>query len=164
MYRDTKTHTEQLTSGSLYKESSLQQRIFLARRNTPGGITVFFATIVNASLLDGGEYFYKVYFLSGTDHVKVTEGSEDVDVYFLPYSIYPQCQSTPAVVENMNENVPLELTCISAKGNPAVELRWIDNSNQEISSRSTAYDDTVSAEIIVPASLADIITRFSSAK
>ena len=155
MYRDTKTHTEQLTSGSyIYPGSSLEQRIFLAKRNTPGGVNVFFATIVDVSVLDEGEYICKVYTLSGTDHVKVTEDSIDVSVYSLPNSIYPQCQSAPAVVENMNENVPLELTCISAEGNPAVELRWKDNSNQEISSRSIAQDDTVSAEIILPTSLA----------
>ena len=151
MYRVTKMHTEQLTSGSDYMtSSSLGQRIFLAKRNMPGGITVFFATILDVSMVDEGEYFCKVYTLSGSDHVKVTEGSVDVNVYFLPNSIYPQCRSVPAVVANMNENVPLELTCISAKGNPAVELRWTDNSNHEISSRGTAYDGTVSAEIILP--------------
>ena len=85
--------------------------------------------------------------------IKVTEGSVDVNVYFLPKSIYPQSRSAPAVVANMNENVQLELTCISAKGNPAVELRWIDNSHHEISSWDTAPDDTVSAGIILPISL-----------
>ena len=147
MYRVTKAHTEQLTSGPLYRVSSLEQRIFVAKRDMPGKLTVFFATIVDVVLLDQGEYFCKVYTLSGSDHVKVSEGSVHVNIYFLPNSIYPQCRSVPAVVENMNENVPLELTCISAKGNPAVELRWIDNSNQEISSRSMTHDDTVSAEI-----------------
>ena len=147
MYRVTKTHTEQLTSAMTYMVSSLEQRIFLSRRNVPGGISVFFATIVDVSVLDQGEYFCKVYALSGSDHVKVSEGSVDVNVYFLPNSIYPQCQSTPVVVENMNENVPLTLTCISAKGNPAVDLRWIDNLNQEISSQSIIQDNTVSAEI-----------------
>ena len=158
MYRATKTHTEQLTSGSDYMtSSSLGQRIFLSKRNMPGRITVFFATIVDVSLLDQGEYFCKVYTLSGTDHVKVTEGSVEVNVYFLPNSIYPQCQSTPAVTENMNENAPLTLTCISAKGNPAVDLRWIDNSNQEISSQSTIQDNTVFAEIALRTS-----TRYGS--
>ena len=149
MYRDTKSHTEQLTSGPVYRESSLGQRIFVAKRNMPGKLTVFFATIVDVSLLDQGEYFCKVYTLSGTDHIKVTEGSINVDVYFLPNSIYPQCQSAPAMVVNMVENVPLKLTCISAKGNPAVELRWIDNQNQEISSQNMIEDNTVSAEIIL---------------
>ena len=154
MFRATKTHTEELTSGLIYMGSSLGQRIFLAKRNIPGGATVFFTTIIDISMLDQGEYVCKLYMLSGTDHIKVTEGSVDVNVYFLPNSIYPQCQSTPTVVENINENARLELTCISAKGNPAVELRWIDNSNQEISSRTLTQDDTVSAEIILPTSLA----------
>ena len=148
MYRDTKTHTEQLTLGSYIRPgSSLEQRIFLAKRNTPGGVSVFFATIVDVSVLDEGEYICKVYALSGTDHVKVTEDSVDVSVYSLPNSIYPQCQSEPAIVENMKEIVPLKLTCISAKGNPAVELRWIDNLNQEISSQNVIQGNTVSLEI-----------------
>ena len=152
MYRATKTHTEQLTSGSDYKTSSLGQRIFLARRNMPGGVTVFFTTIIDISMVDEGEYLCRVYTLSGRDHVKVTEGSVNVEVYFLPNSIYPQCQSAPAVIDNMKQNVPLKLTCISAKGAPAVSLRWIDNLQQEISSLSMTEDNTVSAEIILQTS------------
>ena len=152
MYRVTKTSTEQLTSGSDYKTSSVGYRIFLARRSIAGGVNVFFTTIVDISMLDEGEYFCKVYALSGSDHIKVTEGSTDVDVYFLPNSIYPQCGSEPAIVENIYENVPLRLTCISANGNPAVELRWIDNLNQEISSQNTIQDNTVSADITISTS------------
>ena len=149
IFRATKTHPEQLTLGSDYVTSSLGQRLFLSRRNIPGRISVFFVTIVDVSLLDQGEYFCKVYTFSGTDHVKVTEGSTDVNVYFLPNSIYPQCQSEPAIVENMNENVPLKLTCLSAKGNPAVELRWTDSFNQVISSQNMIEDDTVSSDTIL---------------
>ena len=126
MYPVANTHTEQLTSGLIYMGSSLGQRIFLAR-NMPGRITVFFTTIVDISMLDEGEYLCRVYTLSGRDHVKVTEDSADVEIYSLPNSIYPQCQSTPTAVVSMNENVPLTHACISAKGNPAVKLRWIDN-------------------------------------
>ena len=61
--------------------------------------------------------------------------------------IYPQCQSEPAVVTQMNEKAPLELKCISAKANPAVELRWIDNLNQGISSQNVIQGNTVSSEI-----------------
>ena len=148
MYRSTKTHTEQLTWGLDYMTaSSLGQRIFLSRRNMPEGSTVFLATILDISMLDQGEYICKIYTLSGTDHVKVTEGSVTVEVYFLPNSIYPQCQSTPAIVENLNENVQLKLACISAEGAPAVALRWIDNSYQEISSQNIIQDNTVSAEV-----------------
>ena len=146
MFRATKAHTEQLTTGLFYVGSSLGNRIFLSKRIMPKGVTVFFATIVDISTSDQGEYVCKVYTLSGTDHIKVTEGSVEVNVYFLPNSI-PQCQSTPAVTEYMNENTPLTLSCTSAKGNPVVELRWIDNLNREISSQNTIQDNTVSAEI-----------------
>ena len=145
MFRATKAYTEELTSGMTFQLSSLGQRIFLSRRNVPGGVTVFFATIVDISMLDQGEYFCKVLTLSGTDYVKVTEDSINVEVYFLPDSIYPQCQSTPATTRNIQEDVQLKLTCISAKGSPGVSLRWIDNSNQEVYSQSKSQDDTVSS-------------------
>ena len=146
MFRATKIYTEELTTGMTYVESSLGERIFLSRRNVPGGVTLFFTTIVDISTLDQGEYVCKVYTLSGTDYVKVTEGSTNVDVYFLPDRIYPQCQSTPTATENMHEDVQLTLACISAKGSPGVSLRWIDNSNQEMYSQSKSHDDTVSSE------------------
>ena len=146
MFRATKAYTEELTSGMTYQLSSLGQRIFLSRRNVPGGATVFFATIVDISMLDQGEYFCKVLTLSGTDYVKVTEDSINVNVYFLPDTIYPQCESIPATTGNMQEDMQLELTCISAKGSPGVSLRWIDYANQEIHSASKSQDDTVSSE------------------
>ena len=79
------------------------REFFLQREICLEGLLSFSTTIVDVSMVDQGEYFCKVYTLSGSDHVKVTEGSTNVEVYFLPNSIYPQCQSTPAVTENMNE-------------------------------------------------------------
>ena len=46
----------------------------------------------------------------------------------------------------------LELKCLSSEGAPAVDLRWIDNSNEELFSRSVNQDNTVSAEITLPTS------------
>ena len=57
IYRATKTHTEQLTSG-LYIQmgSSLEQRIFLSKRNTPGGVNVSIVGVYSGfSVLDQGE-------------------------------------------------------------------------------------------------------------
>ena len=119
----------------------------LYTRTIPGGDVIYFMTIVDVSVYDEGEYLCKVYTISNGEYVKVAGGSADVEIYFLPDSIYPICESTPAVTENMNEDVQLKLTCISAKGAPAVALRWIDNANQEVSSRSTTQDDTVSSEL-----------------
>ena len=147
MFHVTKTGIQEMTTGMTYVQaSSFGQRIFLARRNMPGGATVFFATIVDISTLDEGEYLCRVYTPSGRDYVKVAEDAVDVEIYFLPDRIYPQCQSTPDITENMDENVQLKITCISAKGSPAVNLRWIDNSNQEMFSQSKNQDDTVSLE------------------
>ena len=132
MLRVVNGQTEEISNGITYIPSSLGQRVFVSKRTMPGGNTVYFMTITDVSLLDHGEYLCKVYGLSGGDYVKVAEGSNNVEIYFLPNSIYPQCQSTPAVTENMNENVELKLTCLSSKGSPAVNLGWIDNLNQEI--------------------------------
>ena len=146
MFHVTKTSSQEMTTGMSYVASSFGQRIFLVRRNVPGGITVFFTTIVDVSILDQGEYLCRVYTLSGRDYVKVAEDAADVEIYFLPDSIYPQCQSEPVITENMQEDVQLKLTCISAKGAPAVSLRWIDNSNQEMFSRTKSQGDTFFSE------------------
>ena len=120
----------------------------------PGRLIVYFMTIVDISVLDQGEYLCQVYTLSGRNYIKVAEGFTNVEVYFLPDSVYPQCQSTPAVTENMNENVEVDLKCISSIGTPTVALRWIHNFNQEISSGSVTQDDTVSSEITIRTSAA----------
>ena len=145
--RVTGDQTEEITSGLSYFVSSLKHRVFVTERRMPGGILVHFMTIVDISMLDEGEYYCQVYALSGVDSVKVAEGSTNVEIYFLPDRIYPLCDSTPAATQSLNIGVQLKLSCISAKGAPVVNLRWIDNSNQEIASRSKIQDDTVSSEI-----------------
>ena len=152
MFRVINGQTDHLTTEMIYFPSPLEQRVFVTKRSMPGGILVYFMTIIDASYDDQGEYLCKVYRLSGGDYIKVTEGSTDVEIYFLPNSMYPHCQSEPAVTENMKENVQLKLKCISSNGAPTVELRWIDNSNQEISSRNNIKDGTVSSEITLTTS------------
>ena len=134
-------------TGNRYLSSPLGQRVFVSRRTMPDGIFVYFMTILDVSMLDQGEYFCKVYTLSGADYITVAEGTIDVTINYLPNSIYPQCQSTPAVTENLNVNIHLKLTCLSEKGSPTVTLRWIDNFNQEIFSQNEVQDGTVSSEI-----------------
>ena len=153
MFRVINGQTEELTSGLTYHPSSLGQRVFISKRTVQGGFRVYFMTIVDATVLDKAEYLCKVFALSRGNYDTVAEGSVDVEIYFLPDSIYPMCQSTPALTANMNEGVELTLTCISAKGVPAVALRWVNNRNQEISSRPQILDHTVSSEISSIASL-----------
>ena len=149
MFRVTNGRTEVLTTDIAYT-SSLGNRVFVTRRSMPSGILVYFMTIIDITVLDHGEYFCKVYKLRGADYVKVAEGSSNVEIYFLPNSLYPQCSSTPTVIENMNEDSPLKLKCVSANGVPTVNLRWIDSSNEMFSwDRTHANDGTVSAEIII---------------
>ena len=153
MFRAINGRTEHLTTEMIYFPSSVEQqgeqRLFVSKRTMPGGILVYFMTIVNLSYDDEGEYLCRVYTLSGGDYVKVTEGSTNVEIYFLPNRIYPQCQSEPVLTENMNEGVQLKLKCISSRGSPEVALRWVDNLNQEIFSTTKNQDDTVSSEINV---------------
>ena len=144
--RVTDDQTEEIASGLDYFSSSFGQRVFITERRMSGGILMYFMTIIDISMLDKGEYYCQVYALSGADSVKVAEGLTNVEIYFLPDSIYPICDSTPAATQSLNVGAQLKLSCISAKGAPPVTLRWIDNSNQEISSRSKIQDDTVSSE------------------
>ena len=145
--RVTDDQTEEIASGLDYLSSSFGQRVFITERRMSGGILVYFMTVVDISTLDEGEYYCLVYALSGIDSVKVAEGSTNVEIYFLPDRIYPLCDSTPAATQSLNIDVQLKLSCISAKGAPAVTLRWIDNSKQEIAAHSKILDDTVSSEI-----------------
>ena len=147
IFRKINGQTEEVTSELLYYPSSLGQRVFVTKRTMPGRTLVYFMTIIDTSVHDEGKYMCKVYTLLDEDYVKVAEDSINVDIYFLPDSIYPMCESTPAVIDNMNEDVQLKLKCISAKGAPAVALRWINNSVKEIYSQRIIQDDTVSAEI-----------------
>ena len=145
MFRVINDQTEEIISGTRYLSTTLGQRVFVTHRTMPGRITVYFMTILDMSLRDEGEYLCRVYTLSGRDYVKLAEDAVHVEVYFLPNSIYPQCQSTPAITENMHTGVQLTLSCISAKGAPAVTLKWKDNSNKEIASRTDRQDDTVTS-------------------
>ena len=147
IFRVINGQTEELTSGLTYFPSSLGQRVFISNRSMPGGIQVYFMTILDVSMVDQAEYLCTVFALNRGKHDTVAEDSVDVDIYFLPDSIYPMCESTPALTANMNEGVELTLRCISAKGAPAVALRWVNNRNQKISSRQQTLDDTVSSEI-----------------
>ena len=147
IFRVINGQTEELTSGLTYFPSSLGQRVFICNRSMPGGIQVYFMTILDVSMVDQAEYLCTVFALNRGKHDTVAEDSVDVEIYFLPDSIYPMCESTPALTANMNEGVELTLRCISAKGAPAVALRWVNNRNQKISSRQQTLDDTVSSEI-----------------
>ena len=147
MFRVINDQIEELTSDLRYMSDVLEQRYFVTKRTIPGRKMVYFMTIVDMSTLDAGEYLCRVYIASGRDFIKVAEGSTDVEIYFLPNNIYPQCQSAPAVTDDMDEDIQLKMTCISAEGAPAINLRWIDNLNQEISSRDKTVDDTVTSEI-----------------
>ena len=146
MLRVINDRTEEIATDMRYDSLSLGERYFITKRTLAGSNMVYFMTIVGITTLDEGEYLFKVYSLSGGEYDKVAEGSTNVEIYHLPDSIYPQCYSSPAIRENLDENVELKLTCISAKGSPAVSLRWIDNSNQDMFSRSIAKDDTVTSE------------------
>ena len=147
IFRVIDGQTEEITSELRYLSHSLDHRVFITKRTMPGGILVYFMTILDVSVHDKAKYLCKVYTLFEEEYVKVAEDSIHVEIYSLPDKIYPVCESTPEEVENRNEGIQLNLKCISAKGTPAVTLRWIDNSNQEIYSRSKTIDDTVSSEI-----------------
>ena len=100
MFRVINDHTEELTTGDdEVVRSVLGQRGFLAKRNIAGGALVYFLTIVGMTKQDEGEYLCKVYAFSRGDYVKIAEGSANIDVYYLPSSIYPLCQSTPEILQ-----------------------------------------------------------------
>ena len=155
MFRVINGQTEELTNDIRYDSLTLGQRYFVTKRTMTmmtGTNMVYFMTIIDVSTFDEGEYVCKVYELFEADYIKIAEGSTNVEIYYLPNSIYPQCHSTPVITDDLDEGVELTLKCISAKGSPTVALRWIDNSNQELFSLSKTRDDTVTAELKVRSS------------
>lgn len=154
MFRVINDQTEELTSDARYMSDVLGQRYFVTRKQMANRNMIYFMSIVDASVLDEGEYLCKVYTLTGGDYIKIAEGSIDAKLYFLPNIVYPQCTSTTSITRNMQENVPFDLKCISSIGSPAVNLQWINSLNQEsIRSRDTTTDDTVTSEINLMTSL-----------
>ena len=54
-------NTEQITTGESYVQSSIIDRVFLARRSYPDGSYIYFITLVDVSLSDRGKYLCNVY-------------------------------------------------------------------------------------------------------
>ncbi len=138
---------EEITSDLTYQSSSVSHRVFLTKRPLPGKTYVYFMTIVDITKLDTGSYSCKVYDFSTGEYVKVAEDSINVDVYSLPDPVYPQCQNTPADMNNVDENTEIRLMCLSSKGVPTVNLQWKTYENVHFVSREKEQDDTVSTEI-----------------
>ena len=145
--RVTSKHTEEIWFGARYMQSTVEHRVFVSKRSIPGGDIVYFMTITQVSLQDQGRYVCKVGHYVDTDYVKLDEDSINIEVYYLPDRIYPQCQSDPVNTKNLEVNVDLRLTCISSEGIPTVNLLWITNKNLDIVSVDRNQDDTVFSEI-----------------
>ncbi len=145
----TRMHTEEIWSAASYSQFAIGQRAFVSKRSLPGGNSIYFMTIPQVSLQDQGRYVCKVGHYVNANYVTLADDSIDVDIYYLPDRVYPQCQSNPDNTKNLAENVDLRLTCISSKGIPTVSLRWITNQDVAIISVDKAHDDTVSSEMTI---------------
>ncbi len=142
MFRVVDGETEEITSEMNYQYlPSLGHRVFITQKQNEGRTVVYFMTIVELSVMDSGKYLCKVYDLSNGEYIKIADDFTDVDVYYLPDAKYPQCSSTPAVTQNMQENVYLRLLCVSPKGIPTVNLRWKDYTNQNVFPHNQDTDD-----------------------
>ena len=79
--RVTSQQTDEITSADAYMNSWLGQRVFLSIRSLPGGIRVYFLTILNASFQDAGEYLCNIVkYARGVSSV-VTFDSVDIKMH-----------------------------------------------------------------------------------
>ncbi|XP_072020822.1 uncharacterized protein [Amphiura filiformis] len=151
MFRVINDQTEEITSGMVYQHiPTLGQRVFITQKVMQGGALMYFMTITEISMQDKGEYLCKVFALSRGNYETIAEDSANIEVYFLPDRIYPQCQSNPSEIKNIHENVDLRFICISSRGVPEVNLRWKATTNLNIVSQNhnrDDNDDTVSSKI-----------------
>ena len=138
---------EEITSDLKYLSTVLDQRVFVTKRTMTGRTHVYFMTIVDLTVLDTGTYYCKVYDFPSGEYIKIADDSIYVDVYYLPDSIYPQCQSTPEDTINLDANANLRLMCISSKGIPTVTLQWKTYENIDLFPTKKDQDGTISVEI-----------------
>ena len=148
LFRVTADRSDQITAGKDYMSSWLEQRVFLSTRSLPGGIRVYFITIVDVSIHDQGEYLCKIYSTSRGNFETVTDGSVNVEISSLPGNAYPLCRTEPTTPTSLNENDVLKLVCSSEKSSPIVSLTWsTSDGNIPLSPRNMNEEGMVSSEI-----------------
>ena len=139
------TRTEQLTMGDTYMQSTIFQRVFLAKRKLTGTTAAYFLTIVDVLIADKARYVCNVNTYTNGISTNIGHDNIDIEVYTFPKA-NPICQIAPNGY-TFRKGDKLVLTCTSANAHPVVDLEWSSGSSgepisaQSVNDASTVYSD-----------------------
>ena len=149
-FREFNGITEQISGGKTYYPSALSERVFISRRASSDGSTIFFMTVVDITPDDKGKYVCTVYSLKNGKLVETATNSLNIEIFSYPGNRYPKCKSIPNIVR-VNEGRQLRFICTSEMKNPPVDLQWSTNNNNIYTAIDDNNGDTISSEITLTA-------------
>ena len=146
-FREINGNTEQISTDQTYFPSMLWQRVFISKRVSSDGNTVYFMTLLDISHDDQGEYICSVSSMKNRRLVELATNSIPIEVLNFPKNAYPTCQSIPNS-KQIYEGTQLRFICASEITNPIVNLHWsVTNDQDSYTSEDNNNGDTISSEI-----------------
>ena len=147
--RTSEEGSEQISNSESITKSSVENRVYLSIRTFPDGSSVYFLTLLDASLEDTGNYVCSVTRISGLLPSVISHDSIDVQIYSYPDKSQPYCSGSPPSVM-LSEGNTLELTCTTYKTVPTVVLKWRSLSTyQYLQSPNLSQGDTVVSRLYI---------------
>ena len=140
---------EKITSGNLYRDSSLKNRIYLSKRVFPDRTHVYVLTMLDISENDSGKYLCRVVHESMEENRIIAADTVNVELYSFPTNS-PNCEIVPRQPTTINVGDRVILKCISETGAPVVELRWSSTyPSIRLVSRNTSTSTSVASEVTI---------------
>ena len=121
IFRTTRSETSRISLNDNVPPE-VDNRVYLAVRQAPGGSRIYFLSIIEASREDEGSYSCKVINTVG-QIMQVAEGSIDLKVMYFPSDSDPVC-STDKHTLLLGVGERIALNCSSNLAHPEVSLRW----------------------------------------
>ena len=113
--------TERLSADKDIK-SEAGDRVFLAIRTMFDGTTVYFLSIMEVTVDDGGRYFCQVVKEEATATTILAVDSIEIGIMHFPDETEPICETNqPTTILSGTEMI---LNCSSTKSNPQVDIKW----------------------------------------
>ena len=147
--RTSEEGSEQISNSESITKSSVENRVYLSIRTFPDGSSVYFLTLLDASLEDTGNYVCSVTRISGLLPSVISHDSIDVQIYSYPDKSQPYCSGSPPSLMLLEGNT-LELTCNTYKTVPTVVLKWRSLSTyQYLQAPNLFQGDTVVSRLYI---------------
>ena len=146
--REFNGNTEQIATDDTYYSSSLKPRVFISKRASSDGSTIYFMTVVDITPDDKGEYICTVYSLKNRRLVEMATNSISIEIFSYPGNGNPTCKIIPNILR-VNEGTKLRFICTSEITNPLVHLQWNINDEDIYSSADNNDAETLFSEITI---------------